>query len=58
MRRLVTHLPEIAGLALLIGAALFWAATGRESLMVMMSALTLIALGAVRHPAGPPRSRP
>lgn len=47
------HLPEIAGLALLIGATVFWAATGRQSVMVMMSALTLIALGAVRHPGAP-----
>lgn len=39
---------QVAGLVLLVGAAVFWAATGRESLLIMSAAMTLIAGGAFR----------
>lgn len=36
------------GLLLLIGAAVFWAFTGRESALLMSAAMSLILLGAYR----------
>lgn len=45
-----TYLPprllQLLGVALLIGSAVFWAVTGRESVLLMSSAMSLIGLGA------------
>lgn len=37
---------QMTGLAVFIGAAVFWAVTGHESVLVMSAALSLTALGA------------
>ena len=37
---------ETLGVLMLIGAAVFWAWTERQSLLLMMSAVTLVAVGA------------
>jgi hypothetical protein len=39
---------QLAGLALLVGSGVFWALTGRESVLMVSSAMTLIAGGALR----------
>lgn len=39
---------QIVGLMLLVGAAVFWALTGRESALLMSAAMSLILLGAYR----------
>jgi len=39
------------GLLLLVGAAVFWAVTGRESVLVMGAAMSLIGLGAYKGAA-------
>jgi len=45
-----TYLPpkvlQIVGICLLIGSAIFWAYTGRESLDLMSAAMGLIGIGA------------
>lgn len=46
--RLPPRVLQIVGLALLVGAAVFWAYTGRESLLLMSAAMTLIAGGTFR----------
>jgi hypothetical protein len=40
------RLLQTIGVALLIGSAVFWAITGRESLVLLSSAMSLIGLGA------------
>lgn len=40
------RLLQILGILLLIGSAVFWAITGRESLLLMSAAMSLIGLGA------------
>lgn len=44
-----TYLPprviQILGILLLVGSAAFWALTGRESILLMTSAMTLIGVG-------------
>jgi hypothetical protein len=52
MKPLLRQLPELAGVVLLIAATVYWSTTGRESLLVMVSAVMLIALGALAAPAG------
>lgn len=37
---------QVLGIVLLIGSAVFWAWTGRESVLLMSSAMSLIGLGA------------
>lgn len=37
---------QLLGIVLLIGSAVFWGATGRESVLLMSSAMSLIGLGA------------
>lgn len=39
---------QLAGLILLVGAAVFWGVTGRESVLIMGAAMSLIGLGAYR----------
>lgn len=39
---------QIIGILLLIGSAVFWAVTGRESVLLMSSAMSLIGFGAYR----------
>jgi len=39
---------QIVGLILLIGFAIFWGVTGRESALLMSAAMSLILLGAYR----------
>lgn len=46
------QLPEFAGALLLVLAGGFWMITGRESVLVMMSAVMLIAVGALSAPTG------
>lgn len=47
-RYLPAKILQIVGLMLLIGAAVFWALTGRESALLMSAAMSLILLGAYR----------
>ena len=42
------RLLQSVGLLLLIGSVIFWAATGRESVLMVSSAMTLIGGGALR----------
>ena len=64
-RYLSPVLLQLLGVALLVGSAVFWAATGRESVLLMGAAMSLIGLGAYRgvtkalttpseHPTPPP----
>lgn len=39
---------QVVGLLLLIGSAVFWGLTGRESVLLMSSAMSLIGIGAYR----------
>lgn len=39
---------QLVGVALLLGSAGFWAVTGRESVLLMGAAMSLIGLGAYR----------
>lgn len=39
---------QIVGVLLLVGSAVFWAVTGRESVLMMSSAMSLIGLGAYK----------
>ena len=39
---------QLLGAALLIAAAVFWGVTGRESVLLMSSAMSLIGIGAYR----------
>jgi hypothetical protein len=45
-----TYLPprvlQVVGLLVLVGSVVFWAATGRESVLMVSSAMSLIGLGA------------
>jgi hypothetical protein len=47
-----TYLPprilQVIGILLLIGSAIFWAYTGRESLLFISAALSLIGIGTVQ----------
>lgn len=52
MKPTLSQLPDLFGAFLLVAAAVFWMVTGRESLLVMISAVTLIAVGAMAAPAG------
>jgi hypothetical protein len=58
---------QVLGIILLIASAIFWGATGRESVLLMSSAMSLIGLGAYagaqvalrtpgEHPTPPPIS--
>lgn len=48
---------QLTGLALLIGTALFWGATGRESALLVGAALSLIGLGSYERAAAQLRDR-
>lgn len=39
---------QVIGVLLLLGSAVFWAVTGRESVLLMTSAMTLIGVGSYR----------
>lgn len=39
---------QLLGIALLVGSAVFWGVTGRESVLLMSSAMSLIGIGAYR----------
>jgi hypothetical protein len=39
---------QVVGVLLLIGSAVFWGITGRESVLMMSSAMSLIGLGAYK----------
>jgi hypothetical protein len=39
---------QVLGILLLVGSAGFWAVTGRESVLLMSSAMSLIGIGAYR----------
>lgn len=47
-RYLSPALLQIVGLLLLVGSFVFWAMTGRESILMVSSAITLIGTGAYR----------
>lgn len=47
-RYLSPALLQVVGLLLLVGSVVFWMLTGRESVLMMSSAMTLIATGAYR----------
>jgi hypothetical protein len=47
-RYLSPVLLQLLGVALLVGSAVFWAVTGRESVLLMGAAMSLIGLGAYR----------
>jgi len=47
-RYLPARFLQIVGLVLLIGFAIFWGVTGRESALLMSAAMSLILLGAYR----------
>lgn len=47
-RYLPPWLIQSVGIVLLITAGIFWAVTGRESVLMISSAMTLIAAGVVR----------
>lgn len=51
-RSRLQHLPEFAGVALIIVAVLYWMVSGRQSVVVMMSAVALIAVGIIGTPPG------
>lgn len=44
-RRVPPWLIQACGIVLLIGAGVFWGITGRESVLIMSAALSLIFLG-------------
>lgn len=50
-RYLPPRLLQVIGLALLLGFAVFWALTGRESVLLVGAAGSLILLGATSAPA-------
>lgn len=39
---------QLIGVALLVGSAIFWGLSGRESVLLMGAAMSLIGLGAYR----------
>lgn len=39
---------QVVGLVLLVGFAVFWGVTGRESVLLMSAAMTLVLLGAYK----------
>lgn len=45
-RYLSPRILQVLGILLLVGSAVFWAASGRESILLMSSAMSLIGLGA------------
>lgn len=47
-RYLSPILLQLLGVALLVGSAVFWGVTGRESVLLMSSAMSLIGIGAYR----------
>lgn len=47
-RYLSPRLLQIVGVTLLLGSAVFWGVTGRESVLLMGAAMSLIGLGAYR----------
>lgn len=47
-RYLSPVLLQLLGVVLLVGSAVFWAVTGRESVLLMGAAMSLIGLGAYR----------
>lgn len=47
-RYLSPLLLQIIGVMLLLGSAVFWGVTGRESVLLMGAAMSLIGLGAYR----------
>lgn len=47
-RYLSPRLLQIIGVLLLMGSAVFWGVTGRESVLLMGAAMSLIGLGAYR----------
>ena len=52
---------QLLGVVLLVGSAIFWAVTGRESVLLMGAAMSLIGLGAYRgaqQALMPPRDPP
>lgn len=40
---------QVLGIVLLIAAAVFWAVTGKESVLLVSSAMSLILLGAYKN---------
>lgn len=48
-RYLPARLLQVVGLVLLLSSAVFWAFTGRESVLLMSAAMSLIMLGAYRE---------
>lgn len=47
-RYLSPMLLQVIGVCLLVGSAVFWGVTGRESVLLMGAAMSLIGLGAYR----------
>lgn len=45
-RYLSPRILQVLGICLLIGSAVFWGVSGRESVLLMSSAMSLIGLGA------------
>lgn len=42
------RLLQVVGIILLVGSAVFWAVSGRESVLLMSASMSLIGLGAYR----------
>jgi hypothetical protein len=50
-RYLSPRILQVLGILLLVGSAVFWGVTGRESVLFMSSAMSLIGLGAYAQAA-------